>query len=177
MQNTTSNIFAFSSFTSACQTVTYSVWLKFSNKEATEKHTRSIISSELFTYKHIRFRKIGAGLRFEIAVSAGKKWYLDRIGSHIDQSLWNHFAFTIDDSKEMCAYVNGKQQECDRLPTKVALSAMWNEVKVGGGYKSTDMAAMSVDELAIWKKTLTPEEIKLVYERSKAGANQSGKND
>ena len=161
------NCLRFSTFPSNCRTVTYSLWLKFSNEEAKEKNKRSIIRSQSLSYKYIYFSKIGADFTFDIIASGTKKWYISPFGANIDQSLWNHFAFTLDDSEGACAYINGKQQKCDRYPWSVSKSGRYNEVKIGGGYESTDMAAMIVDELAIWKKTLTPEEIKLVYDESK----------
>ena len=161
------NCLRFSTFPINCQTVTYSLWLKFSKEEATEKRKRSIIRSQSFSYKYIHFSKIGADFSFDITASGTKKWYIPNFGANIDQSLWNHFAFTLDDSKKACAYINGKQQACDHIPWTVSIGGRYNEVKIGGGYESTDMATMSVDEMAIWKKTLTPEEIKLVYDESK----------
>ena len=121
------------------------------------------------------FRFIGLpnknGYHFQISMSNSKRWIVNNFGKNVIRQHWNHFTMTVNDDTGVCAYVNGVKENCQNAPTSVSLSGNSNvAMRLGGTWAANSVPEMFVDDFALWKATLTEEEVRSLYESSKQDA-------
>ena len=145
----------------------YSIWLR-SGKAQVGQHTNIFQRYEAsqtglsFEYSH------GNGYRFRGSISATKQWDIIDFGKTVNQSKWNQFTFTIDDSKMACAYINGVKEMCQTTPTSVSYTISSNNaVRVGGHWYPNSEPMIYFDDIGIWKVALTPDDVMNLYYSSK----------
>ena len=147
--------------------MTYSIWLRF-GKSQVGQFTNIIIkypSSQTGIY--FVYSK-GNGYHFSCSISASKSWSITDFGTTVNQSKWNQFTFTIDDSKMACAYINGVKEMCQTAPTSVSHTVSSNLVtRVGGDWYAGSEPMMYFDDFGIWKVALTAEDVMNLYYSSK----------
>ena len=156
----------FSSDFSTCTTVTYSIWLKYQRKQVGK--TTFIIRSYAFGSKTgILMENRNGGYLAKFQLGDEKRWALE-FGKQINQIVWNQFTFTIDNSVQACAYINGVKEICETKPSSNAYTIDSNvKVKLGGGWLNGNEPAIYFDNFAIWRSILTDDEVMMLYNDSK----------
>ena len=78
---------------------------------------------------------------------------------------------TVNDDVGVCAFVNGVKEKCESVSQSVSLNSNTNvAVRIGGTWAPRSVPDMFVDDLALWKATLTENEVQALYESSKQDA-------
>ncbi len=153
-----------------CPAVTYNVWVRFTEEEASQDKTHVILytQSAVNSAIGINFRgmgKKGSNQRYSFSIrpSTTRKYALINWGTDIQPDRWNNFIITFSEPTGICAYVNGKMSKCSNQPTTASINKIANTFKIGyqGGEKPT---GMFVDDLAIWKAALSAEQVKEMYD-------------
>ena len=97
-----------------------------------------------------------------------KKWSINGFGKHINQSLWNQFTFTVDNTAKACAYINGVKEQCDTQSSYDLYYVAQNTgVRIGGRWPAGPEPAIYFDDFAIWKSIPTDDEIMQLYKDSR----------
>jgi len=157
----------FNSFSSCVSTVTYSIWLRFGKAQVgqyTNIFQRYHGGQTGLSFEYVQIH----GYRFRGSISASKQWDIIDFGKTVNQSKWNQFTITIDDSKGACAYVNGVKEMCQTVPTSVSNTISSNNaVRVGGNWYPNSEPMMYFDDIGIWKVALTADDVMNLYYSSK----------
>ena len=112
------------------------------------------------------------GYNFQVSLTTSKRWVVGNFGKNVIRQHWNHFTITVNNDVGVCAYVNGVKEKCESTSQSVSLSGNSNiAMRIGGTWPShSAVPEMFVDDFAIWKATLTEEEVRILYESSKQDA-------
>lgn len=92
-----------------------------------------------------------------------REWF----GGDVRRTLWNHFMFTLGKDGPLCAYINGIQVKCSSAGTSISVTTGQKVFRFGHMYDGSERTEMFVDEFAVWKSTLSPEDVKEVYRQGK----------
>ena len=104
-----------------------------------------------------------SGYHVSFLLGDRKRWDIVDFGRNINQVLWNHFAFTVDNNARACAYINGVKEKCNSKSVYDFYYVAQNTAVRFGGDGSADKPAMYFDDFAIWKTILTDGEILELY--------------
>ena len=161
-------LFICSEFATCKLTVTYSIWIKYTEFEASSSAQASIIRSYAFNVRRgISFRSESDGkFSFAASISLSKRWDIKGFGRAVIKTNWNQFTFTVDDNAGSCAFVNGVKDACQSTHVSVSLNDMKSSFRIGG-IPSTNEPGIYVDDLAVWQVLLTEDEIRNLYEQTK----------
>ncbi|XP_065065323.1 uncharacterized protein LOC135691396 [Rhopilema esculentum] len=158
------------SFSTCKRTITYSMWIKYTEYQATTKtYSLLMLSNEFGSRIGIDFRsRLSGDFAFRAAVTTGKKWDLTGFGSSVIKTNWNQFTLTVDDNIGVCAFINGVKDACQTTYQSVSLTEYANTaVRLGGAWYADSEPDIYIDDFAVWQVALTENEVKNLYEQTK----------
>ena len=157
-----------STFSTCSATVTYSFWFKLMESQTDQS------VKVLRNYGHRRragfsfISNANGGFYSKIAISKYKRWEIVDFGHQVNKTRWNHFTFTVDDSRMFCVFINGEKDQCDKSAASVNLDMQYNnQLRIGGNWGNNQITGMYLDEFGIWLTVLPDSEIFNLYIQSK----------
>ncbi|XP_065066479.1 uncharacterized protein LOC135692299 [Rhopilema esculentum] len=150
-------------------TVTYSVWIKYTEFEASRSAPAYVFHSYAFNQRRgVHFSSKSDGkFTFAVSISLSKRWIIEDFGGAVVKTNWNQFTFTVDDNAGSCAFVNGVKDACQSTHASVSLSDLQSSFKIGDSPSADIEPGIYVDDLAVWQVILTEDEVKNLYEQTK----------
>ncbi len=90
-----------------------------------------------------------------------------QFGKNVLALKWTHFTITFEKGVGICAYIDGKLDKCGGTSTVKSASHFPRCARLGYESLNDNTSDVYMDDLAIWKSTLTAEEVKEIYDLSK----------
>ena len=146
--------------------LTYSFWIKYQKKQI-GRRANIIRRYSPSSRAGISLLSTSAGYDFTCSLSGNKRWEILDFGNTVNQTRWNQFTFTVDDSLRVCAYINGVREKCHDKSVYDVFSTGYNTaVRIGGDWYAGAEPAIYFDDFAIWRVILTEEEVLELYKTS-----------
>lgn len=106
--------------------------------------------------------------QINISLVSTKIWSTNFDLKTSEKTRWNHFAFTLDNSKCLCVFINGVKDHCTESFTTVSRPVMANSAfRLGSSWPDGTGFALFLDDFAVWRDALDEVDVKIIYEGSK----------
>lgn len=148
-------------FVNCKPTLTYSLWIKMRTPQLMRG---TAVFSTTLGRLGFTFTNSGTTFIFRIAVTSSREWRLSFVDASVLRRNWNQFTFTLDDSKRVCAFINGRRKHCQATASAVSYSTHPGNFYIGGTINEADVY---FDDFAVWNTVLEEEEIHQLYINSK----------
>jgi phosphodiesterase/alkaline phosphatase D-like protein len=156
----------------------FSFWVKFSNWQ---RDPAFISNKSWSSGNNIGYAlATGADGRFQwnFTEQVGERRDYDSGPGLISDGRWHHVAVTFQRGGESVCFVDGREMDRQSLPTTGTTISPGLPTNIGqdgtGTYTDNGTVAMedgTIDDVAIWRRAITPEEIRAIYRKGGFGAN------
>ena len=156
----------------------FSMWVKFSNWQ---RDPVFIANKNWNSGGNVGYAlATGADGRFQwnYAEQVGERRDYDSGPGLVGDGAWHHVAVTFQRGGQAVTFVDGREIDRQPLPTTGTTISPGLPTNIGqdgrGNYTDNGTVSMvdgTIDDVAIWRRAITPDEIVGIYRRSQFGAN------